>query len=58
MTLSLSVAMCIKIIREYIHFVGSEQIFMKKGISNQWGENNLNILFLKTIQMSLTTFSL
>ncbi len=31
---------------------------MKKGISNQWEENNFNILFLKTIQTSLTPFSL
>ncbi len=50
--------MCVKIIREYVHFVSSEQIFMKKGISDQWGENNFNILILKTIQMSLTTFLL
>ncbi len=31
---------------------------MKKGISNQWEENNFNIVFLKTLQMSLTPFSL
>ena len=31
---------------------------MKIGISNQLEENNFNILFLKTIQTSLTPFSL
>ncbi len=46
------------IMREYVHFVSCKQIFMKKGISNQWEENNFNILFLKTIKMSLTPFSL
>ncbi len=40
---------------EYVHFVTCKQIFMKKRISNQWEENNFNILFLKT---SLTPFSL